>query len=71
METPDSAALFLSASQTLKLAIEQERQKPQYAATDHDPCLMLWMASAVKQANPAAFDLENPADLLIWSFVTA
>ncbi len=71
METPDSAVLFLSASQTLKAAIKQERQKPHYATTEPDPCLMLWVASAVKQANPAAFDLENPDDLLIWSFVMA
>jgi hypothetical protein len=69
MNSQQPSAMFLSASETLKLACEQEQKKPQYTTNQHDPCLALWIASAVKQNNPEAFDLENPADLMIWGFV--
>ena len=69
MDSQQHSAMFLSASETLQLACEQEQNKPQYAANQHDPCLALWIASAVKQNNPEAFDLNNPADLMIWGFV--
>jgi hypothetical protein len=59
---------FPSVSKTLKLAYEEERQKPQYVALESDPCLPLWIASAVKRNYPEAFDLENPADLMVWAF---
>jgi len=69
MDNQQPSAMFLSASETLKLACEQEQNKPQYATNQHDPCLALWIASGVKRENPEAFDLENSADLMIWGFI--
>ena len=69
MENPPRSGLLLSASEPLKLAVAQERRKPQYATTEHDACLTLWLAHSVRRNNPAAFDLNNPADRMIWVFV--
>ncbi len=69
MENTNALTQLLSASAKLKLAFANERQKSQYATAEHDPCLTLWVATAVRRNNPEAFDLNNPADLLIWTFV--
>jgi hypothetical protein len=61
--------MFLAASDSLKLAFEQEEQKPHYAPMENDSCLALWVASGVWHNNPQAFNLDNPADVMIWAFV--
>jgi len=63
-----AAGILLSASQRLKMAVEQESLKPQYASEQADASLT-FLASAVKQNHPEAFDHDNPADVLIWIFL--
>jgi len=59
--------MFQSVSTKLKVAIEEERQKPHFACAEQDPCLMLWVAISVKQNHPEAYDLNNPVDAYIWA----
>jgi len=66
----NTPAVFHSVSETLKLAYDEQSQKPQYATSESDPCLALWIAAAVKHNNPEAFNLDNPADLMTWVFVS-
>ena len=58
---------FQSVSQKLKVAIEEEQNKPHFACTEQDPCLMLWVAISVKQNHPESYDLKNPVDAYIWA----
>ena len=52
----------------MRMAVEQERLKPQYAFEQPDAQTFL-LASAVKQNHPEAFDHDNPDDVLIWAFL--
>ena len=63
-----ASGILLSASQRMRMAVEQERLKPQYAFEQPDAQTFL-LASAVKQNHPEAFDHDNPDDVLIWAFL--
>ena len=55
-------------SPQLRLAFKKEFAKPDYDALRADATVMLRVAINVRTNTPAAFDLRNPVDNLIWIF---
>ena len=70
MDERTHRALFLSASERLKRAFQEEELKPCYAPLASDPFRELWIARALRREHPEAFDLDNPGDLIFWAFAS-
>lgn len=68
MNERTTGTLFLSASESLRRAFQEEKQKPCYDPLASDPRLELLVASGVKRNNPEAFDVSNSADQMVWAF---